>query len=217
VRLLAHKPLNVLRVAQQWDLNTGQRIRDFTAHGAQLAAIAVRPLVLPGARSPSPMEDTPTPANQNGDMKMELKIEANEDGDVSMRTADDVRSEGSYDDLFDEPDGLFSEPPPAVPPPWAAPAADGGWKPPPVPPPAAPQSQPRAPLAPKMPPVLGNGVDAADFSSDLLMTASVDGQVVLWDVRVNESGKGVGRLWMHEKTPPWCMSVSVSIVIWVPL
>lgn len=28
---------------QQWDLNTGQGVRNFTAHGAQLAAVAVRP------------------------------------------------------------------------------------------------------------------------------------------------------------------------------
>ena len=47
----------------------------------------------------------------------------------------------------------------------------------------------------------------ATFSPDLLMTAHFDGQVMLWDRRVHSPGKGVGRLWMSEKTPPWCMSV----------
>jgi transcriptional activator SPT8 len=44
------------------------------------------------------------------------------------------------------------------------------------------------------------------FSSDILMTASIDGQVILWDKRARSSGDsarngggGVGRLWMSEK------------------
>lgn len=45
------------------------------------------------------------------------------------------------------------------------------------------------------------------FSPDLLLTASIDGQVILWDKRVHAPGQGVGRLWMSEKTPPWCLSV----------
>jgi transcriptional activator SPT8 len=40
------------------------------------------------------------------------------------------------------------------------------------------------------------------------MTAAIDGQIILWDKRVNTVGKGVGRLWMSEKTPPWCLSVN---------
>jgi len=43
------------------------------------------------------------------------------------------------------------------------------------------------------------------------MTAAMDGQVVLWDCRAaSGAGYGVGRLWMGEKTPPWCLSACWS-------
>lgn len=51
----------------------------------------------------------------------------------------------------------------------------------------------------------------AEYSADVLMTASIDGQVVLWDRRVNTPGKGVGRLEMSDKTPPWCVSVRTTL------
>ena len=62
---------------------------------------------------------------------------------------------------------------------------------------------------PRGPPLLDQSTYAS-YSPDVLMTASVDGQVVLWDIRVPSAspGKGVGRLEMSEKTPPWCVSVS---------
>lgn len=59
---------------------------------------------------------------------------------------------------------------------------------------------------PRGPPVLDSETYGT-FSSDVLMTASVDGSVVLWDRRVNSPGKGVGRLETNSKTPPWCVSV----------
>ncbi|KAJ7937295.1 WD40-repeat-containing domain protein [Mycena leptocephala] len=40
--------------AIQWDLNTGHRVRNFTAHGAQLACVAVRPIWSGGAELPKP-------------------------------------------------------------------------------------------------------------------------------------------------------------------
>lgn len=45
------------------------------------------------------------------------------------------------------------------------------------------------------------------FSNDVLLTSSMDGQVTLTDRRV---GGGVGRLVPGERAPPWCMSVSLS-------
>lgn len=52
-------------------------------------------------------------------------------------------------------------------------------------------------------------VSYTNFSPDIFMTAAIDGQVALWDRRANAvSGRGVGRLEMGEKTPPWCISVS---------
>lgn len=48
------------------------------------------------------------------------------------------------------------------------------------------------------------------YSSDVLMTSSIDGSVALWDRRVSskEAPRGVGRLEGPERTPKWCMSVS---------
>ncbi|KAG2020238.1 hypothetical protein CC2G_005602 [Coprinopsis cinerea AmutBmut pab1-1] len=64
--------------------------------------------------------------------------------------------------------------------------------------------------APKNAPPLLEPAGYQNFSSDLLMTAFVDGQVILWDRRVSSPGRGVGRLWMSEKTPPWCLSACWS-------
>ncbi len=47
-----------------------------------------------------------------------------------------------------------------------------------------------------------------DYSDDVMLVASMDGQVALHDRRVGTSR--VGRLETTEKTPPWCMSVSMD-------
>ncbi|KAJ3552985.1 hypothetical protein NM688_g3862 [Phlebia brevispora] len=47
-------------------------------------------------------------------------------------------------------------------------------------------------------------------SRGFLFPRHVDGQVILWDRRCIAPGRGVGRLWMGEKTPPWCMSACWS-------
>lgn len=65
---------------------------------------------------------------------------------------------------------------------------------------------------PKNAPPLLDAANYSTFSSDVLMTASIDGQVILWDKRVNTPKKGVGRLEMSEKTPPWCVSVGSAIM-----
>ncbi|OCF30840.1 transcriptional activator SPT8 [Kwoniella heveanensis BCC8398] len=49
------------------------------------------------------------------------------------------------------------------------------------------------------------------FSDDILLTSSMDGQVVVIDRRVPNyegTGAGVGRLQPGERAPPWCMSAS---------
>jgi transcriptional activator SPT8 len=55
------------------------------------------------------------------------------------------------------------------------------------------------------------------FSEDVILYSSMDGQVVLIDRRVpsygGASGVGVGRLMPGEKAPPWCMSVS-QLLAW---
>ena len=89
---------------------------------------------------------------------------------------------------------------------------NGGTTPAPAPAPVS-QQQPRSVSAsmfsaPKNAPPILDPVTYSMFSPDILMTASVDGQIILWDQRVHSPGQGVGRLWATEKTPPWCVSVS---------
>jgi transcriptional activator SPT8 len=62
---------------------------------------------------------------------------------------------------------------------------------------------------PKNAPPLLDAANSSTFSPDILMIGAIDGQIMLWDKRVNTPGTGVGRLWMSEKTPPWCVSVRI--------
>lgn len=48
-----------------------------------------------------------------------------------------------------------------------------------------------------------------EFSNDVMMTSTMDGQVTLMDRRVPDNGR-VGRLLAGEKAPPWCMSACWS-------
>ena len=48
-----------------------------------------------------------------------------------------------------------------------------------------------------------------EFSNDVMMTSTMDGQVTLMDRRVPDNGR-VGRLLSGEKAPPWCMSACWS-------
>jgi transcriptional activator SPT8 len=89
---------------------------------------------------------------------------------------------------------------------------------------SAPQPVQRSLIPPKNAPPLLDPPAYATFSSDILMTASIDGQVILWDKRVSSSGGvngrgggGVGRLWMSDKTPPWCLSVRPCLFWFLPV
>jgi transcriptional activator SPT8 len=241
-----------LTMLQQWDLNTGQKVRSYTAHGAQISAVAVRPMAPPSIpRSPSPMDVTPATVHINGNGNATTKPHDSKTSvpssgqqpqmqpkqeDITMQS--DTRSDTSYDDLFDEPDGdaelnllgpgesldqpssSFSI---AMP---GSSSSSSAWlssqnatvaapeNAPPVMPVPVRQVLPQQPvkLAPKMPPLL-DASNSPEMSPDLLMTASIDGQIVLWDRRVsaqNGAGSnGVGRLTMNSGTPPWCVSVRV--------
>jgi transcriptional activator SPT8 len=216
---------------QQWDLNTGQTVRSFTAHGAQIATVAMRPVAPPSLpRSPSPMDTTPATVHMNGtEPKAEEEAptatpeEVPSQADVSMNS--DAKSEASYDPLFDDPVDEMDGTPSlslAPPDPFAGLISMGSsW------PASSPSAAPPAPvhpmlprqpvkLAPKMPPLL-DASTSPDMSADLLMTASIDGQVMLWDKRVashtGPGSRGVGRLEMNSGTPPWCVSVNNSSYI----
>jgi transcriptional activator SPT8 len=116
----------------------------------------------------------------------------------------DANSEASFDPLFDdEPDASEGTPVGATLP-SATPAIPSAQSQPPQ------RTQVGHVAPPKNAPPLLDPTEYATYSPDLLMTAAIDGQIILWDKRVNTVGKGVGRLWMSEKTPPWCLSVTVS-------
>lgn len=256
--------------AMQWDLNTGQVVRKFIAHGAQLVAIAVRPLNpltqcfsstfsagAPGEwdsyppssavmshknESDASMADAdtfPTSADDNGRRTHEIQPSRvsstfpnqNPISDQPIQESD-AKSDTSFDPLFDdaEPDadGEADSTSPA----------DGGGANQAVNPQkesasmsghaglvvpdatfALPKQEPQqvvklspnsAIAPPKNAPPLLNPENSASFSPDILMIAAIDGQVMLWDKRVNTPGRGVGRLWMSEKTPPWCVSACWS-------
>ncbi|KAJ3999144.1 WD40-repeat-containing domain protein [Lentinula boryana] len=178
--------------AIQWDLNTGQKSRTFTSHGAQLTCIAVRPenavytdtgspiMLRYEDESPPNMQAVDPSATMNGSSHVDL----------------DTKSDASFDPLFDdEPEdgqkplvnGVTSQ---------AAHTA------------AKPSLSTIAP--PKGAPPLLDSQRYKTFSPDILMTAAIDGQIMLWDKRANTVGQGVGRLWISEKTPPWCLSACWS-------
>lgn len=117
----------------------------------------------------------------------------------------DTKSEASYDPLFDdEPDAdgesdgdttmvsMATQKGSNLPAPSKLPAA---------------RAAATAPVPKNAPPLLTRN-EYSSFSSNMLMIASIDGQVVLWDRRANTPQRGVGRLEMNEKTAPWCVSVS---------
>ena len=120
---------------------------------------------------------------------------------------DDEKSD--FDPLFDdEPDADGDAPMQLITPTVANSLATV----PAIPSHSQPPSQPRQSTifrnAPGAPPVL-DPVAYNNFSPDILMTAAIDGQVMLWDRRVHSPGQGVGRLPMGEKTRPWCVSVGI--------
>ncbi|CCM04614.1 uncharacterized protein FIBRA_06798 [Fibroporia radiculosa] len=238
--------------AVQWDLNTGWAVRNFTAHGSQLTAIAVRPLAAPhaGHHWSSPRLNNQMQISTQGPpgdssalgaageemdwLKAELEGDSELIGQAAMgrrmsagaaapppqKHEEDDKSDGSYDPLFDDEPDADGEPD----------QGDGAMVPPN---PAAPpfsnlsharfsdtkqrsfstsqaHSGTRSAVAPKNAPPILDPLTYATFSSDTLMTASIDGQVILWDTRVHSPGTGVGRLWMSDKTPPWCVSACWS-------
>ncbi|KAF7353011.1 MT-A70-domain-containing protein [Mycena venus] len=178
--------------ATQWDLNTGQQVRNFTSHGAQLACVAVRPLWTGFAELPKP--DFSQLSSSSTLIDAHPSIASSSQTLPSQPIDSDAKSDASFDPLFDD-----------------EPEAEAGPKSatgqffqdfaPPIPKPVAPP--PRAIAPPKNAPPLLDAATCSAFSSDILMTASIDGQVILWDKRANTPGTGVGRLWMSEKTPPW--------------
>ncbi|KAG6851026.1 hypothetical protein H0H93_004513 [Arthromyces matolae] len=182
--------------AIHWDLNNGQRVRTFTAHGAQLAAIAVRPLVS-GFSGTSPADEMMSQISDQGmDMPENNALyrlgEIKDGAPVKEPPDADAKSDASFDPLFDdEPEDNQG-------------ASHGGASN------SHSKTQGLIPPPKNAPPLL-DSTFYSTFSPDLLMTASIDGQVILWDKRVDTPGTGVGRLWMSEKTPPWPVGLLTEV------
>lgn len=116
----------------------------------------------------------------------------------------DARSDASFDPLFDDdPEEILQTQ--SILPTESKLAMPGGTQPK-HPLPLPPRPTTFIPPPKNAPPLL-DPISYSTYSPELLLTASIDGQVILWDRRVQTSGTGVGRLWMSEKTPPWCLSV----------
>jgi transcriptional activator SPT8 len=141
----------------------------------------------------------------------------------STQAADsDAKSEMSYDPLFDDEPDADGEPESENNGQWQQGQKmdvltfQGGLTTLAIPSQSTSQASGRVSMSsaavPKNTPPLLDSANYATFSPDILMTASIDGQIILWDKRVNTPRKGVGRLEMSEKTPPWCVSVCAAVV-----
>lgn len=168
-----------------------------------------------------PPEDVKPKMEQLGTDSVPPPSDTSQHVSSSTTMDDDTKSDTSYDPLFDDaPDGdgepdseTASQSAPSSQPPAPAPQFGMGY-----PQSSNPQystqqslSQSRSSygaIAPKNAPPVLDPTSYTSYSPDVLMVASIDGQIVLWDRRVSSPGAGVGRLWMSEKTPPWCVSVS---------
>lgn len=183
-------------------------IRNFNKHKAAISSLSLLPISLP-ATPPDPtgtISINGTQADQNVDVEMD-KVEGGEE--------DAVGSPDSYGSLFADEDednegGVKKDPSPNI-----------NTNPAPVPPPQAPPPPSRAPVLPpsnrpgllsnpRAPPRVGlpslTPATYKEFSDDIMLVASLDGEVALHDRRIGSSL--VGKLESGPKTPPWCMSVS---------
>ncbi|KAJ7688483.1 WD40-repeat-containing domain protein [Mycena rosella] len=188
--------------AIQWDLNIGDPVRNFTAHGAQLACVAVRPIYSAHAELSKP--DVSSTSQMSSSTTLVDSNSSSAGSQPPPPPDSDAKSDASFDPLFDDDEEEPEGGAPALPKPVQGQFVGH----PPDPRSAAPSAAPpRAIAPPKNAPPLLDAATSGAFSADVLMTASIDGQVILWDKRVYTPGTGVGRLWMSEKTPPWCLSI----------
>lgn len=121
---------------------------------------------------------------------------------------DDAKSDASFDPLFDdETDAGDPESQTEVKPNINARQLNGGSHPPQR------NLTSTAQIANARGPPLLDSTSYASYSPDILLTASIDGQIILWDRRIDSPSSGVGRLEMSDKTPPWCVSVRGILII----
>jgi transcriptional activator SPT8 len=225
-------------------------VRKFTAHGAQLAVVAVRPLTSAFTGNNPAVAYRPVPLSNEAPPSSHTTVTTEPDtsqatsstlfnttaaslseGSVQQKPSQpvpnaqqdsDARSDTSFDPLFDDEEDADGDVDDALQLVSDLPSRGGPntnlampstSQVPNFQPSQYPQATQRSLAPPKNAPPLLDPPTYATFSSDMLITASIDGQVILWDKRVHGSGikGGVGRLWMSDKTPPWCLSVSAFL------
>jgi transcriptional activator SPT8 len=173
-------------------LNIGKNVREFQSHGAQLAGICLRP-----ENAVNTITVGDSELNDDASMSVDLQPEPLVT-DENAKEDEDARSDASFDPLFDDE----PEEPQKAQLSFSSLGFPTGK--------AQPRSRPQN-TAPKHAPPLIDAATWSTYSPDVLMTVSIDGQILLWDRRAETPGKGVGRLWMSEKTPPWCLSVDLCL------
>lgn len=188
---------------QQWDLNTGSTIRDYSAHAGQIASIAFRPTAAPpsstapgdvamvegeASRRVKTDEAGDTPASESSSHGVAASLVKPAD-----TTADDGGSEADADgeEIDDE---AFA----------AAPTGD--VKPPPT---IGSALISKADSIKHVPMVGAAGEELPQLSGDVFLSTSVhDGQVMIWDRRIKSGAKGgVRRLNIGGKHGSWALSV----------
>ncbi|KAK4687934.1 transcriptional activator SPT8, partial [Tremellales sp. Uapishka_1] len=199
---------------QEWDLNTGQVVRNYPTHGAQLSSVELQPLTLPPTPPPSPPSETLDGENISVSMGPTFFEPRSTPTLVDIPPAEvemaEEKSQDSYDPLFDD-DAEGEDVPATIP---ATPTQPFNLA---LPKPKA-TINPNATNAVAPQSATSTGRQAAatipilsetsfqTFSDNILLTSSMDGQVVLIDRRVPMyDGGGVGRLLPSKSAPPWCM------------
>ncbi|KAG8954661.1 hypothetical protein FRC04_011094 [Tulasnella sp. 424] len=182
---------------EQWDLNTGQMVRTYGTprnsggNTQEVVSLGLRPLTPLGTATNPHSElfsggDTAAgmlPSNKSG-----TTLGHDRDGD------DDGDSGSSDDSLFGDDSGDDEE-------------GGGGNQKKGASKPNGVQAQNSGPNATRSNNHSNSG--GPILSPDIVMTAYIDGQVLLWDRRNPTQSKPL-RLEMGEKSPPWCVSASWS-------
>lgn len=208
---------------QHWDLNTGQVTRTFNHPNGQITALGCRPFNLPSA----PWEALAAVNFQDDSQKTAVGEDTQQtvmnggpsapNGVTSSPVGSPVDAKSDYDPLFDDAEGTGDSGPSS-----RAPTANATQPETPLqglslPGQSASLDGLRTAFAPPPPVVnprkhgalLLDAAKYANFSKDILMTATFDGSILLWDRR--EPGK-VGRL-ENDRAPPWCLAVSAHCFI----
>ncbi|KAG9004261.1 Transcription factor spt8 [Tulasnella sp. JGI-2019a] len=173
---------------KQWDLNTGQMVRIFGGtqqqrdNSSQVVSLGLRPQVPISQAGPNEMPNADLfSIGFDGGILPPNGQDPNEDRDSHSSSSDNsLFGDDDDDDSGDEDNS-----------------------------PKQPKPRRKATGRSDRPNGTSSGGSAVAQSPDLMMTAYIDGQVLIWDRRAPPQSKPL-RLEMGEKSPPWCVSACWS-------